>query len=172
MLVTQNCVVADPPEYRAPEQTRPLLDVYGAVPTATRVLVVTKEPGSIAHVNFNVRVQSEDAGEGLKAIYFLDYGTAQQSKLLGQTIPASTYNDTGRAATLSWPVNASNGCHFVTLVVAHSSSFQSSNDDRLEPTKADEDASLLVWTVNVNPSSLAPNTLANCPTTVAPAVGQ
>jgi len=165
MLVAQSCIVADPPEYRDPGQTRPLLDTYGASPPTTRILVVDsaiKNP-----IQFNVPVQSEDVGEDLRAIFFLDYGSARQSKLLGRTIPASTYENKTRAAELPWlpivPMDVAPGCHFVTLVVAHESSFLSSNDERLDPTKAPDDASLLTWTVNIDPSPDAPNTLVNCP---------
>jgi len=177
MLVVQSCIVADPPEYRTPGQTRPLLDVYSASPTATRVLVVLNSTDAAGPrnvpINFNVRIQSEDAGEPLRALYFLDYGTANQSRLNGQTIPASTYDYKGRVATYSWiPDSKMKGCHFVTLVVAHFNSFLSSNDDHLDPTKAEDDASLLSWTVNINPSADAPNTLAECPSVVSPQVGQ
>ena len=110
---------------------------------------------------------SSDLGEDLRAIFFLDYGSARQSKLLGRTIPASTYENKTRAAELPWlpivPMDVAPGCHFVTLVVAHESSFLSSNDERLDPTKAPDDASLLTWTVNIDPSPDAPNTLVNCP---------
>ena len=57
------------------------------------------------------------------------------------------------------------GCHFVTLVVAHEGTFLDSNDDRLDPSKADADASLLTWTVNVDPTD-GQNTLLNCPPSV------
>lgn len=171
MLFAESCIVADPPEYRAPGQTRPLLDVYGAVPPATRVLVVDKHASNV--IQFNVSVQSEDAGEDLRAVFFLDYGTAGELRLVGQTISASTYDNTARAAKLPWrPISVSDGCHFVTLVVAHVNSFQPNNDDHLDLTKAGDDASLVSWTVNVNPSSDAPNTLANCPSPVVPSVGQ
>ncbi len=118
-------------------------------------------------VKFNVPVQSEDAGEALRALFFLDYGTPAQLKLVGKTIPASTFDNMGRTATLDWvPINVTTGCHFVTLVVAHSSSFQSIDDDHLEPSKADDDASLVTWTVNMNPPTDGENTLPNCPSSV------
>ncbi|HKO47058.1 MAG TPA: hypothetical protein VJV79_05005 [Polyangiaceae bacterium] len=165
MLIAQSCIVADPPEYRAPIQTRPVPNVYSAAPTTTKVLVVFRDNSTI---RFNVPIQSEDAGEALRALFFLDYGTLDQRKLQGQTISASTFDNTGRAATLDWiPMQVSAGCHFVTLVVAHGSSFQSNNDDLLDPSKADEDASLVTWTVNMYPTDDL-NTLPNCPSSVAP----
>jgi len=173
MLAAQSCIVADPPEYRAPGQTRPLLDTYGAQPPASRVILVDS---SIRNpIQFNVRIQSEDKGEDLRAIYFIDYGSLHQKKLNGQTISASTYENTNRAAMWPWqpivPNDVSVGCHFVTLVVAHSGSFLSSNDERLDPTKAEYDASLLTWAVNIDPAPDAPNTLANCPSPVVASGG-
>ncbi len=172
MLVAQSCIVADPPEYRVPVQTRPVLNVYTAAPTTTKVLVVFPDnPGSTPNVpvRFNVSIQSEDAGEALRALYFLDYGTLGQRKLVGQTIAASTYDNTGRSATLQWvPANVTDGCHFVTLVVAHASSFLTSNDDHLDPNRADDDAALVTWTVNMDPPPDDVNTLPNCPSSTSP----
>jgi hypothetical protein len=164
MLVVQSCIVADPPQYKAAGQTRPELNSYSAVPPTTKPLVVlTKPPATGAPVGFSVPVRSEDAGEALRALYFLDYQTSVQNKLVGITIPASTYDNTNRTAPLVWPpAGTSAGCHFVTLVVAHTGSFLESDDERLDPTVADEDASLLTWTVNVDPTD-GENTLLNCP---------
>ncbi len=170
MTLVASCIVADPPEYRVPGRTRPVLNVYSAVPPTTKVLLVfTPKPGmgQSTAVRFNVPIQSEDAGEYLRALFFLDYGTPGESKLLGQTIPPSTYDNTGRSATLPWvPTRVSAGCHFVTLVVAHTSSFQTNDDDHLDTAKADEDAALVTWTVNVDPTDNV-NTLPNCPSSVA-----
>jgi hypothetical protein len=175
MLVVESCIVADPPEYRTPVRTRPVLNVYSAAPTTTKVLVVDNMIGPTRNVpiRFNVPIQSEDAGEDLRALFFLDYGTSSQDELLGKTIAASTYDNTGRAATLTWtPNRVSDGCHFVTLVVAHVSTFLADDDDRLDPSKADADASLLTWTVNMNPPADSQDTLPNCPSGVVPGAVQ
>jgi hypothetical protein len=170
MLVTQSCIVADPPEYRAPGKTRPVLDVYGAVPTATRALIVYKGNPAVG-TPFSVRVRSEDAGEPLRALFFLDYqikyaGVTQPGEvnLVSKTIPASTYDDTGRVIQYTWnPANpaTTRGCHFISLVVAHRDSFLVEDNDHLDPRYADEDAAIVTWTVNVDP--LDEGTLVNCP---------
>ena len=169
VLAESSCIVADPPEYRAPQRTRPLLNVYGAGPTVTRALVVTSSP-KVA-TKFSVTVQSEDAGEELRAVLFIDYQLPGERSLGAKSIPASTYDKTGRNINFDWSPKASDaGCHFLSLVVAHRDSFLiAENEDQLIPTKAEEDAAIITWTVNIDPVD-ASNTLPNCPsrTTVVP----
>ena len=168
VLAESSCIVADPPEYQAPQRTRPLLNVYAAVPTATRALVVTTSP-KVA-TRFTVEVQSEDAGEELRAVFFLDYQLPGEDSLGAKSIPASTYDKT-RNITFDWFPKASDaGCHFLSLVVAHRDSFLIAEDeDHLNPKAAEEDAAIVTWTVNIDPKD-AGNTLPNCPsrTTMVP----
>jgi len=168
MLLSQSCIVADPPEYRAPGQTRPVLNVYTAVPTATEVLVVTGK----ASVKFTVGVRSEDAGEDLRAVFYLDYqvppqGPERQRALNSQTITASTYENAGRTASYSWPPDATSfGCHFLSLIVAHRSTFlESIDENRLDPRRAPDDAAIVTWTVNVDDASSSA-ALEDCPTKI------
>ena len=169
MLVAQGCIVADPPEYQAPGRTRPLLNVYGASPTATQALVVLTNP-PVAH-KFSIQVRSEDAGEELRAIFWLDYQFPGEDSLVGIKIPASTYDDPGRNIRFDWypiPGKYSAGCHFLSLVVAHRNSFYlETQEDHLIPKEAEVDAAIVTWTVNLDPVG-AENTLANCPSKAAP----
>jgi hypothetical protein len=166
LLLVSSCIVADPPEYRDPLQTRPVLDVYQAIPTTSRILVVYTND----KVPISVPVRSEDAGEDLIAHFFIDYGTASPDIALNnQTIPASTYNDTGREVTFEWTVKvAPPGCHLLSLVVAHRSSFLQMDNDSLDPAKADLDAAIINWWLNVNPSDDMVTTLTDCPTSGLP----
>jgi len=179
MLFAGSCIVADPPEYRAPGQTRPVLNMYSAVPTATQALVIDASTGAHAALSFTVQVRSEDAGEPLRAVLFLDYqmkaGIDPNHKgediLVPKTIPASTYDNVGRFFTHTWqPMNVK-GCHFLTLVVAHRSTFQENVDElHLDPRYADDDAALVTWTVNVVTSATDETTLASCPSREEPTV--
>jgi len=166
MLVEGSCIVADPPEYRAPGQTRPVLNVYGAVPTATRALVLYTP----TRTSFSVQVRSEDAGEDLRAIFFMDYQIKPGERvLISKTITASTYDNEDRTATLDWiiPMMALKGCHYVSLVVAHENSFLKQIDEtRLDPRRADDDAAIVTWTVSIDPTENT--TLENCPSVSAP----
>ncbi|MET0791101.1 MAG: hypothetical protein ABW061_06225 [Polyangiaceae bacterium] len=160
LLVTQGCVVADPPEYQEPVQTLPLLEVYKAVPSTTDIVVWST--GSPA-VNFSIPVRSEDAGEPLAAYTFTDYGTSQERFYNGQNVAASTYDQKSRNIVISWTPGVSPGCHIFTLVVAHRSSFQSADAVHLDPAKAGDDAALVSWWANINPTDNDVNTLKDCP---------
>lgn len=176
MLFSGSCIVADPPEYRAPGQTRPVLNTYTAVPTATQALVVDASAGMVPIVNFTVQVRSEDAGESLRAVFFLDYqmkpGTDSNQRgeipLVVKTIAASTYDNPGRFFTYPWQPMGVKGCHFLTLVVAHESTFQEGDQWNLDPRFAVDDAALVTWTVNVLTSPTDSTTIASCPTREAP----
>jgi hypothetical protein len=169
MLAQASCIVADPPEYRAPGQTRPVLNVYGAVPTATRALMVYPADATVG-IAFTVGVRSEDAGDPLRALLWLDYqltpanGQAGGTRQAAKTIPASTYDNPGREIQFTWHpmvTEALKGCHFLSLVVAHRESFLS-DEDHLQPGAAEDDAAIVTWTVNIDP--VDERTLVNCPT--------
>jgi hypothetical protein len=161
MLLASSCIVADPPEYQDPVQTRPVLDVYGANPSTSRVLVVS----TADQVPISVPVRSEDAGEDLSAHFYIDRGVVSGGlPQNAQTIAASTYADTTREVTFTWkvPVLDAGPCHLLTLIVAHRSSFLSTDNDVLDKDKAGTDAAIINWWVNVN--AMTPSTLVNCPT--------
>jgi hypothetical protein len=167
MFVTSGCIVADPPEYREPVRTRPLLEVYKASPATADIVVWAKMSPQLT---FTVPVRSEDAGEDMQAYGWKDYGTPVQLVVGAQSLPASTY-DQSRDITLYWRPDAVNdrGCHRYTIVVAHQSTFLKSDSFRLDLTKAGDDAAIINWWVNVNPDNSANNSLLNCPQTTQPA---
>ena len=166
MLLASSCIVADPPEYLDPVQTRPVLDIGQADPGTSQVLVV--HAGD--NVAFSVPVRSEDAGEDLRAVFFVDQGPGSAGIFQNsQSIPASTYNDTGRAVTFPWTVptftspNPTTTCHLLTLTVAHRLSFLAKQDDVLNPLKQD-DAAIVNWWLNAPDPATLDSTLVNCPT--------
>ncbi|HEY3668570.1 MAG TPA: hypothetical protein VGL19_21370 [Polyangiaceae bacterium] len=165
MLLASSCIVADPPEYLDPLQTRPVLDVGQAVPGTSQVLVVhTGEKES-----FSIPVRSEDAGEDLRAVFFLDQGPGSPGVFQNsQTVPASTFNETGRAVTFDWTVpKLPAGCNLLTLTVAHGHSFDPKHNDVLRTdTKgaARDDAAVVNWWLNAPDPGTPDSTLVNCPT--------
>jgi hypothetical protein len=159
MLVAEACIVADPPEYREPVQTRPLLEVYKATPTIADIVVWTT---GMPLINFAIPVRSEDAGEALNAVEFTDYGTSKERFINGQTVPAST-SDLSRDIVFTWTPSVTAGCHIFTLIVAHVSSFQKANNTHLDPTRAGDDAAIVSWWANINPPDNTVNTLMDCP---------
>jgi len=163
MSLASGCIVANPPEYLNPVQTRPVLDIGQADPGTSQVLVV--QTGE--KVAFSVPVRSEDAGEDLRAVFFVDQGPGSPGIFQNsQAIPASTYSDTNpRAVTFDWTVPAlTPGCHLLTLTVAHRLSFDPKHDDVLNP-KDQDDAAIVNWWLNASPAPGIPDsTLVNCPT--------
>ena len=165
-MLLGSCIVADPPEYRNPVQTRPLLNVYLAVPSTQQILVVDSTLGT----KFTVPVRSEDNGEDLTALFFLDYQVHPgEFRLLSQNIPASTYDNTDREATFTWkPMGDHAGCHYISLIVAHRGSFQNVDGDHLDPAAGERDAAIVSWIVNVGPTVGQENTLKDCPVSKPP----
>ena len=167
MLLATGCIVADPPEYLDPVQTRPVLDIGQAVPGTSQMLVVhTGDKQS-----FSVPVRSEDAGEDLRAVFFVDQGPGSPGAFQNsQTIPASTYNETApRAITYDWPVPRMDpGCHLLTLTVAHGHSFDPNHNDVLRTDTtgaAKDDAAIVIWWLSVPPDATTPDSqLVKCPT--------
>lgn len=170
MFVVSSCIVADPPQFTDPVQTPPELNGYLASPPLSQVVTInTMSSGSATMLvgpTFTVPVRSEDAGVDLVAIFWQDYGSSSQRLINSQSVSASTYNDTGRSITsLPYTVDASlTGCHTVSLVVAHITSFEQKNNLQLDLTKAKTDAAIVTWWVNVDPSPDNLTTLVNCPT--------
>jgi len=167
MLLATSCVVADPPEYQSPVQTRPALDVYQASPTTTTVLVVN----TLDVVKISVPLRSEDAGEWLTGVFWVDSNTGFPGLLQNvQKIPPSTYANDQRAVTLDWivPRLPRAGCHLLSLVVAHDSSFKTNPSYMLNADAENRDAAIINWWMNVDVTSGPVSTLENCPTAGIP----
>lgn len=164
MTLVASCIVADPPQYTNPSQTRPELSAYSATPAVYQVLVIQSSLSS--RPTFHVPVRSEDAGEKLIATLWRDYKSANPKFINGLKVPPSAYNDTSdRFIELSWTgLNSSDdkGCHTVSMVVAHDSSFPT-NQLELDPMLGEKDAAIVTWWVNVDPPAGALYTLVGCP---------
>ena len=163
VLLASSCIVADPPEYQSPVRTRPVLDVYQASPTTSQVLVVNHND----LVKISVPLRSEDAGEQLTGVFLVDYNAGSSGLLQNvQKIAASTYSNEARAVTLNWTVPSLPiaGCHLLSLIVAHESSFQANPSYVLNADAAIQDAAIISWWMNVDVKSGPVSTLENCPT--------
>ncbi len=168
MLLASSCIVADPPEYQSPARTRPALDVYKATPTTSLVLVVNTND----LVKISVPLRSEDAGEQLTGVFLVDYNAGSSGLLQNvQKIAASTYANDQRAVTLDWTVPSLpvHGCHLLSLIVAHESSFMLNPSYVLNADAASSDAAIINWWMNVDVDAGTPaSTLEHCPTAGIP----
>ena len=79
-------------------------------------------------------------------------------------LPPSTFDDVQRVIGFRWWVDrVTDGCHQLTLLVAHESSW----DGELDRPRSDVgagDIAMAVWWVNVNAPPGDQTTLRNCPT--------
>ncbi len=163
MTLISSCIVADPPTYTDPTQTRPELRAYLAKPPIYQVVSIQLPQVGIP--SFTVPVRSEDNGERLLANFFLDFESTRVSPLGGQIIAPGTLNDpTDRSISFAWTTvnGASAGCHTITMVVAHESSF-TTNPQTPDMDAAAKDAAIITWWVNVLASPTAPTSVVDCP---------
>src|SRR4029434_5135890 len=75
LMSVQGCIVADPPVFEEPERTPPFLDLAAADPPIFEIL----QQGPADQVRINVPFRSEDAGDRLQAVLFLNYQTPTQA---------------------------------------------------------------------------------------------
>ncbi|MEP7051256.1 MAG: hypothetical protein ABJB12_12930 [Pseudomonadota bacterium] len=162
LLFASSCIVADPPEYESPVRTSPLLDVYAASPPTSRLIQANKND----LIKFSVPLRSEDAGEGLRGVFLVDYNTPSELLQNTQELAASTYSDNNlRTVTLDWTVpTLKSGCHLMTLIVAHLSSFKHNPSTVLDPKVSEGDAAIINWWMNVGLDPSLASTLEDCPT--------
>jgi len=165
MFAASGCLVADPPEYKPPEQTPPFLDLFRADPPVREVLVARHD----ARINFNVPVRSEDAGDELIGAVHFDWGLPQSwQRNVG--LPASTFDDDSRAIVFDWAVTSpsTTGCHQLTLLVFHRANYDFINQ---RSTDSDDQA-IATWWLNVNPDESDLDTLKECRTLSTPGASQ
>ena len=151
MTLASGCIVADPPQYRDPLQTPPVLDLYLANPSTQKVLVARSHDT----LHFLVPLRSEDAGDPLLVDFYQD-----SSINYNHIIPSSTFNDLGREVDVPWTAVGSPGCHVLTLTVVH---VGNSSD----PMRARNDTAIATWWLNLDPDESMQTTLSNCPTPAA-----
>lgn len=166
---TSGCIVAEPTPYEPPPRTPPVLDIQLAVPRLGVPIPVDRlsdiSPDEKTSVEFFVPMRSEDRGEYVWWALHLNYLVSNtQSYLLKKNrLNPSTFDDTSRVISETWPVGPlSDGCHQITLVVAHESNWLI-DDDRPDPNGNPSYVATATWWINVNPPPGERFTLKNCP---------
>jgi hypothetical protein len=167
LLVTTGCIVAPPPESGEPQRTPPILDLYSAKPFPGSVISIDRQDNDTVNdrVEFKIPLRSDDQGEWLLWVLSVDRTFTGEKPAFRGDVPPSTLDDTNRYVEAPWSVDSSysKGCHTLSIVIAHLSSWNRSNQVWPELLDA-SDAALGTWWVNLDPlASADPNTLVRCP---------
>jgi hypothetical protein len=163
------CLVADAPDYGGPQQTPPRIESLTIQPSPFALITV---PEGTVETRFTFKVYSEDANERLWTAFYQDYGLVEGTDTLDdRPVPPSTLDE---PRTVSIPVplwKMPDGCHQVTLLVMHESTWDGA-EDRPRPERAVDDVASVTWWANVRPNPDAPVTLASCPSPAQPSAAQ
>jgi len=151
-LAAAGCLYPDLPAYETPEQTPPIL--FAPLPPATEILSVVS--GEV--VNINVKLRSEDAGEGLMGVLYLNYQVQGRDKWrVGFTLVSPGSFEDERTVAIDWLVperSQAGSCEQLTLLVTHLSNLENN-----EPVD-DADVSTITWWVSINGVQLP---ISQCP---------
>lgn len=169
-LASVGCIVAEPPPYDPPPRTPPILDLANAIPWVGSTIPVDRYddtfPEEQTKIAFNIPFRSEDQGEplryGLHVDYLLVPSEESSTNIDRRTLTASTFDDENRRITFDWTVRlVGDGCHQLTLLVAHDSSWNN-DESRPDPLLGRGDIATATWWINVNPAPGERYTLRNC----------
>ena len=150
-MLTPGCIFPEPPTWEGPKKTQPLL--WNPIPRTDQFHLLSLDKP----FNFSVSERSEDAGEALRAIWYLgpDYLDYLNSRDI-----APGHSDVLKDIQATWPVSTSKQeCTTFNLVVTHISNDSSNNSDGgildHHPLNLD-DASTMTWWLNLNNASGCP----------------
>lgn len=163
---TTGCLVADAPNYGPPEQRPPVINTQGVNPTPYALIVI---PEMSAGITISVPVRSEDAGESLWGVLFVDYGLEKQEFWDDQEIPPGSFDELDRSYDTSFQAGTrvTPGCHTLTAFITHKSNFDSKENVIVDSSNFD--VASVTWWMNVKPANPAtPGTLEGCPTVASP----
>jgi hypothetical protein len=162
LVLTPACLVADPPQYEEPGRTPPFLDLAAAKPFPGEIILVdtTDNLDGTDFVNISIPVRSEDRGDRLFAALHVDYTFPSIVRPQHNELPPSTFEDLTRSITFRWDVpRALKGCHQLTVLVSHASTFSFTESRPKDP----KDTAMATWWVNIDPDPTDPYTLSRCP---------
>ncbi|HMJ10775.1 MAG TPA: hypothetical protein VK524_05175 [Polyangiaceae bacterium] len=157
------CLVAEPPTPNNPERTPPMIDFRNTFPLVTQITTVR----AFTVQNFSVGVRSEDRGDSVVGLLFLNYSLEGEQYLNVNDLRASTFDDTDRKLTALWSVPENlKGCNQITMVVTHFGNLAFSNG--VPDPRSPADVALATWWLHVNPETDAPDDLGVCPKSSSP----
>lgn len=164
MFTTTGCIVADPPQYEEPKRTPPILDLNHAEPSPFWLVIIDRDLGDAGKLSVSVPFRSDDQGETVWFALHVDFKSDHDIVLWDLPRTPSTIEDTTRSIANTKPVDAFilAGCHQLTLVGAHQSSW---DFERKQPAvdAPQDDIAIATWWMNLDPKPTDPYSLPNCP---------
>jgi len=154
LMSVQGCIVADPPVFEQPEKTPPFLDLAAANPPISAIL----QQGPADPVLINVPFRSEDAGERLQAVLFLNYQTPTEDPQKTNYLDPGTFSER-REIKMEWivPSVPDSTCEQLTLQVTHVDNLIGASE-----LKDKSDVALATWWVDIQIND-TPAEFATCP---------
>ncbi len=142
-----SCLVTSAPQFEPPAQTAPFLVKSTADPDP-RTILVWDDPLKDRQA-FSAQLVSEDAGEDVQVVLFVDYGKPneasgwpyQYSETHNDAVSASTLDDPEPRIAKATLFNLTAGCHTVTMMVSHA--FDSGLGCPLKLSDSDQ----ITWTI-------------------------
>lgn len=130
MMSSTSCLVTSTPDFTPPQRTRPFLVPSSADPDPRGVLLIdtVEHPGNQTSIGFSADVVSEDHGDMVEGVLYIDYGKAGGDKPYAEAIqirdllPSTLSDPAKRNVRGTWNVKNSvinAGCHTMTLLVSH-----------------------------------------------------
>lgn len=120
------CLVTSPPEYEPPPQTAPQLVASAAFPSLWKLITIDERT---PFLTFGGAVISEDDGEDVQFVLYIDYGTSNSAMNPYKnrvfplpSVKAGKIADGQRSFEVPWYLDSvpiQKGCHTITLVASH-----------------------------------------------------
>jgi hypothetical protein len=149
-LSATGCLIAEAPSYGEPRQTVPVIDDLSVSPPPSLFLYARTGEDK----PFGMKVRSEDAGESLIAAWVVDYrdvaGAVKRELPLGaaQEVPPRPADQPKTLSPHFVPNGlVTKGCHSLTLLVMHESSYNVVTG--LPIAEAFDDVAAITWFVHV-----------------------
>lgn len=165
-LLATGCLFPEPPVWEAPKQTQPpqLMDPDPSPTEIVSVVSTLVNPtGGAGNLHIVVNERSEDNGEGLRAILFLNYNSKLNADVQFQNIfeVAPGHLDEVKSILMDWPIPLTDkvSCTPLTLIVTHESNVDKTANHFPNLATGAEDISSITWWIAVNQVSA----VASCP---------
>lgn len=158
---TSGCLISAPTELEEEERIPPAVFMDQVTPSLLRPVLTYSDP--MLNQPFSVPFVSEDLGEEVWGILYLDYNSPERTRIGDGDLPASDWSDRNRTMNIEWtgPLNRPAGCHSVTMVLTHKDNFGSNS----LPIDRDKTA-FVTWWIS-HDSALQDVTLYDCDETAS-----